>query len=103
MSQVRVEPEIEPRGGHLGSVVSYEGDCVNTNRIRFIGNWELFRTGQVIVFLDMETGFRIAGPVTVSTIDRYQHTIYLSTPVTVKRFAGIFISGVQDEASPPKI
>jgi hypothetical protein len=62
-----------------------------------------FFTDEVIVFLDPITGLREAGPVTVLTHDRYGERIRVSSPVSVSKGTAIYISGSQDEASPPTV
>ena len=59
------------------------------------------RSGQVIVILDNSTGLRQAGPVTVTSRNVSASTITVSAPVTAAVDDGIYISGEQDEASPP--
>lgn len=59
------------------------------------------RSGQVIVFLDNDTGLRQAGPVTVTSRDVANATITVSAAVTAAVDDGLYISGEQDEASAP--
>lgn len=60
-----------------------------------------FKTGQVVVALDPITGMKLGGPATVRTFDKFDSVLVTSSSLGYK--GHIYISGTQDELTPPKI
>lgn len=88
------------RGDGTGRITNVATAVASSTSI-VVDDARTIRSGQVIVFLDNDTGLRQAGPVTVTSRNVSAGTITVNAPVTVSVDDGLYISGEQDEASAP--
>ena len=88
------------RGDGTGRITNVATAAASSTSVT-VDDARTIRSGQVIVFLDNDTGLRQAGPVTVTSRNVSAGTISVNAPVTVSVDDGIYISGEQDEASAP--
>ena len=88
------------RGDGTGRITNVATAAASSTSVT-VDDARTIRSGQVIVFLDNDTGLRQAGPVTVTSRNVSAGTISVNAPVTVSVDDGIYISGEQGEASAP--
>ena len=88
------------RGDGKGRLTNVASTATATTTVT-VDDSRTFRSGQVIVFLNNDTGVRQAGPVSVTSRDVSANTITVSSAVTAAIDDGIYISGEQSEAAAP--
>lgn len=88
------------RGDGTGRITNVATDPAGSTTVS-VDDARTFRSGQNIVFLSNSTGLRLAGPVVVVSRSVSANTITVNAPVTAAVDTGVYISGEQDEASPP--
>lgn len=88
------------RGDGTGRITNIASTA--TSNVQTVDDARTFRTGQVVVLLNNNTGIKQAGPVSVLSVDVPNNQITLSASVAATADDGVYISGEQSEAAPPQ-